>query len=246
MLKKLINYFWLISVIFSLMYSFTSCMPEASFSDEIIVNDAKDNISIKNVKGIQVESINSIQMIEKEEDLNWVPEEIVLGIDERELQIGVTIEEEEIIFGLEMYPSKMGIDNQNRMIGIENYNSSGKYNIIRFIIEKEASLMYLFQPNSKYLGETVINLGILNTETGKVYLIQFVENQLDYELLYSKLSNKEYSDQDLMDQELSYFSLQNISDIKDSFESSDEEIVEDSGYACIEDGNNIERFEEIE
>lgn len=154
-------------------------------------NSSENYLVSEDVKGVYGSSVESFSAAQTEEDFNWDAGEILIEAQENIIQIKVPALGEDVSFDLEMYPSKMGMDNQNKMIGIE----------------KDASYLYLFQPNSYLLGKIVVHLGIVDNNTGEIYLTQFEESRFDYDGMYSKLSNGNYTDTELTDVELSYFSM---------------------------------------
>lgn len=217
------------------MLSFPLCVK----ADEI----SYESIEVANVKGIQSASVDAINPVESAAEFNLNAEEVSMRVEGNTIQVGMHVNGENTTFALMMYPSKLGVDSQNRIIGVESESSSSRYSIIRFVIEKEASHMYLFKPNSAWLGETVVNLGIADNENGKVYVMQFNADQLDFETMYNNISTGEYSDRELLDKEISYFSLQSPSEIENSFAKINEITVKGDGF---DSGENVEKFEDTE
>lgn len=233
-MKKRMNKI-IVSGLMLTMLSFPLCVK----ADEI----SYESIEVANVKGIQSVSVDAINPVESAAALNLNAEEVSMRVEGNTIQVGMHVNGDNVAFALMMYPSKLGVDSQNRMIGVENESSSSRYSIIRFVIEKEASHMYLFKPNSAWLGKTVVNLGIADNENGKVYVVQFNTDQFDFETMYNSISPGGYSDRELLDKEISYFSLQTPSEIENSFKKINEITVKGSGFGS---GENVEKFEDTE
>lgn len=208
--------------------------------------NSENYIVSEDIKGVYGNSVDSFRAAQGKEDLNWEVGDIFIEAQEDAVWIKVPVLGEDVSFDLEMYPSKMGMDSQNKMIGIEKEKTSDRYSIVRFIIEKDASYLYLFKPNLDLFGKTVVHLGIIDNYTGGIYLTQFEENQFNYDVMYSKLSNGNYTDTELTDIELGYFSMQNLNERKRSFFDVEDMSIRGSASAFISDGNHSETLEDTQ
>ena len=171
--------------------------------------EAVYSLTFENIKGIYSPSLEEVSFVESEADFNWDVDKLVMNIQDATIQVKLPINKEDVTFSLKMYPSNLGDECQNRMIGIAD-KSSKDYKIIRFIIEKDAGYMYLFQPNLKWLKETIVNLGVQNTKTGEIYVTQFTAPDFDYDTMYSNLPTGDYTDHGLANQELNYMMLKEM------------------------------------
>lgn len=208
--------------------------------------NSESYIVSEDIMGVYGNSVDSFSAAQVEEDLNWEVGDIFIEAQKDVVRIKVPALGEDVSFDLEMYPSKMGMDSQNKMIGIEKEKTSDRYSIVRFIIEKDASYLYLFKTNSDLLGKIVVHLGIIDNYTGGIYLTQFEENQFNYDAMYSKLSNGNYTDTELTDIELGYFSMQTLNELKRSFSDVEDMSVRGSASASVSDGNRSETFEDTQ
>lgn len=196
------------------------------------------------VQGVISPSVDSMNDVEAKEDLNWEVGEVTLKTRGDRIRIEVPVEEETLWFDLELYPSRLGTNSQNRMIGLEAGKSSERYGIRRFIVEQEADTMYLWKPNMDFLGETVVHLGFVDQETGVVYNVQIKENRLDYEKLYTRASRGWNKADQLLKRELTYFSWQTLPELRQSFSNMGSITNESSHSASIDDCNSMENFED--
>lgn len=218
------------------------------FTTSVSAEDDKtsnDFLVCEDIKGVHSDSADSLSTVQTEEDLNWNAGDIFIKTYENTVHIEIPVLGEEASWDLEMYPSKMGMDSQNRMIGIEK-ELHDKYRILRFIAEKDTSYLYLYKPNLHLLGKTVIHLGIADNTTDEVYLTQFEAELFDYDTMYSKISNGTYSDTELTDIELNYFSMQALEELEHSFSDAENLSASGEGSASVDDGNSNKIWKTIQ
>ncbi len=207
---------------------------------------SENHLAAVDVKGVYGSSVDSIKAAQTKEDFNWDAGKIFMEVDEALIRLNIPALGEKASFSLKIYPSTMGMDCANKIIGVEQDNLSNRYRIARFIIEKSASHLYLFKPNSDLLNKTIVHLGIIDTTTGEVYLTQFAGNQFDYDTMYSKLSNGSYTDTELANIELSYFSMQTLSELECSFSNVENMTVSGSGSVSVNDVSSNKQFEDTQ
>ncbi|GMQ63046.1 hypothetical protein [Vallitalea maricola] len=184
-------------------------------SIEFAANDNKV-ISLSDVDVMVFEN-GSNQLVETEDQLTAIAENIDICFENGQMNLKMNIKDNfnnnilsPINISLDLYPSQSVIFKDNAIIGIP-VEISENYQLMSCRIENNSSSYTLLKPNIHMEGSTVLSIGLLDKKSNDIYYIQEEVNEINYHNINNEANvnfNKHiYSDQDLMNIELDYFSL---------------------------------------
>lgn len=222
-------------------------------SNTLITKAAENTIHLENdytytnILGVYREGNTSEKIVKSKEDMNYILDNLDLNFDNDTLTISVNLEGQQIDFQTVLYPSQLGNNTENKILGIINNSGNSTYDILKLTIEKNADSSSLLVPNFYMEGNTVLSFALYNKFTLEEYYFQFpLEEDFNFDIVYTNatnnlMANPSVSD-DVMDTEISYFTLQPKTEFKKTFKAINEITM---GKETTTSSNNT-MIEEIE
>ena len=201
-MRKVLGAILFISMIIDLTQPLFVRANQNVIENEIIVND---------IRGIKYEYSESAKAVETENDFNYILENISLEIDNSNVKIETTLDEQDISLIVPLYKSQLGYNAENTFYGI-SLESDVKYRLLKFTIECNANEISLLKPNEEMAGNTVVTMAFYNTDNNNLYYFQFVCNSLEIPYLPD-------SDSDMVQYELANFAARPYEDVIREYDS---------------------------
>lgn len=229
-------------------------------SNHLIVNAEESSGIVSayvydDIVGVYRQNKENGGIVESSEDMNYVLDTLDIKFCDSFVELNTIINNKEISIKSLLYSAQLGKNAENKIIGVENENTSEEYGILKLIIEKDADESTLLVPNMYLKGQTVLSLALYNKYTGEQYYFQIPLENFDFENIYIKamenFSISNTTKEEIFTLELAYFSMQPINDFQDTISSEGEIVFENAGVKGMiddssvleENGNTIEDLE---
>ncbi|MFR4987167.1 MAG: hypothetical protein ACLUCH_07220 [Lachnospirales bacterium] len=188
--------------------------------------DIQELHSYQNLLGVRRMPNDKEKIIETLDDMNYTLDNIELKTTSNFLSIKTNINNENLQFDTILYPSQVGNNTENRMIGIINNNNNDKYDILKLTIEKNADESTLLIPNMYLYGKTVVSFAVYNKMSLEEYYVQFAIDDYDFDTIYNigtlYLNQNNVDKDELFNIEVAYFTLNPKKDFINTFNSIEE------------------------
>jgi hypothetical protein len=179
----------------------------------VVTQDTTDIHTYLDIMGASIASGNGITSIDDESDLNSVLEYVKISVADDSAMIETVVEGNVVTYSPQLYQNQLGYNAENMAYGIDE-NLSSNIQLVRFTIEKNATLYSLLTPNQYMIGETVVSLGFYSQSNSTTYTYQFIANELTS-------LNAVVSDADMVAYELANYGAQPVQSVKQDMESFD-------------------------
>ena len=220
-----------------------------TFVLNISIVTANENISTsktylyQNISGVYRTSNDHEKIVETLDDMNYTLDSIKLKTEGNSLLIQTNINNEDLLFDTMLYPSQIGNNTKNKMIGVVQSKNNNKYDILKLTIEKNADESTLLAPNMNLYGKTVVSFAVYNKVSLEKYYIQFAIDNYDFDTAYniakSHLNQNNINVDGLLDIEISYFSLTPKENFINTFNAIEEMTFENSNSVSFEQSPKI-------
>ena len=216
-------------------------------ADEI--NDNKNTYLYENLVGVYRDTNTTDKIVETVEDLNYTLDNLKLTTEGTFLSVQTSIDGENIQFNTMLYPSQLGNDTQNKMIGVVQNDGNQQYKILKLTIEKNANESTLLAPNMYLSGKTVISFAVYNIKSLEEYYVQFSIDNYDFDTVYNnaKLNLENIDKDEVLDTEIAYYVLEPKEQFIESFNSIEEIKFHNSAIASEQQSEkNMDMVQDIE
>lgn len=216
-------------------------------ADEI--NDDKNTYSYENLVGVYRDTNTKDKIVETVEDLNYTLGNLKLTTEGTFLSVQTSINGENIQFNTMLYPSQLGNDTENKMIGVVQNDGKQQYKILKLTIEKNANESTLLAPNMYLFGKTVLSFAVYNIKSLEEYYVQFSIDNYDFDTVYNnaKLNLENIDKDELLDTEIAYYVLEPKEQFIESFNSIEEITFHNSAMVSEQQSEkNVDIVQDIE
>ena len=230
-----------------LITTFTSNLSIVTANENNIPNaDTQKLYSYQNLLGVHRIPNDKEKIIETLDDMNYILDNIELKTNENFLSIKTNINNEDLQLDTILYPSQVGNNTKNRMIGIVQNNNNDDYDILKLTIEKNADESALLIPNMHLCGKTVVSFAVYNKISLEEYYVQFAIDNYDFNTIYNiatqHLNQNDVDIDELFNIEVSYFTLNPKEDFINTFNSIEEMDIENSASISINEQFQKDEF----